>query len=143
MAGALSLLPAAASLPFENNTVNLSDQDTLQKRDKFFTTCSNYGLSKPYWGLFSGSCKQENGEYRNSWLSLSQCLVNVGGELRAGEYGNYDSSCDIYSGEMVGTVYKVNCKNWGGNWVQSRIDLGEFRPYDVLDLCDSCNANNS
>ncbi|KAM3518008.1 hypothetical protein NHJ13051_008518 [Beauveria bassiana] len=58
---------ACWGLPFEeNNTVNLNDQDTLQKRDKFFTTCSNYGLSKPYWGLFSGSCKQENGEYRNS-----------------------------------------------------------------------------
>ncbi|KAM3484198.1 hypothetical protein MY8738_002466 [Beauveria namnaoensis] len=27
---------------------------------------------------------------------------------------------------MVGTVYKVNCKDWGGNWVRSRIDLGDI-----------------
>jgi len=85
LAGVLSISVVAVAWPLEDDSHSDGAHSALLRRDKFSQSCKYWGVYPPYWGLLQGQCRQTNGEYRQTWLALNRCLVNVGGQLHVVE----------------------------------------------------------
>lgn len=70
-------------------------------------------------------CRGINGDHRESWLDLNDCLTNIDGSLRWARGGNFHASARHIRLVDGGRELEAELGDGRGGWVRNRVRLDE------------------